>query len=115
MAGPPGLSGGATGRVGLVTPGEPARSAMSDPGPGAGGEADHTASPGLESMPETVVTRPRSDGWARSSAATAAVEFSTKLLKGPPANDMPPVTVGVPSGSRPSSRCCTRTAAGKHE
>ena len=28
---------------------------------------------------------------------------------------MPPLSVGVPAGSSPSSRCCTRTAAGKHE
>ena len=28
---------------------------------------------------------------------------------------MPPVRVGVRVGSRPSSSCCTRTAAGKHE
>ena len=78
------------------------------------GSLDHTASPGLVSRPLTVVTRPR-PACSRNRRAMAAVACSTKLLNGPPANAMPPVMVGVPSSGRPSSRCCTRTATGKHE
>ena len=83
--------------------------------PPAGGVADQTARPGLESMPETVVTRPCSAGSPRRRSPSTRIDCSTKWLNGPPAKAMPPVRVGVPAGSRPSSRCWTRTAAGKHE
>ena len=100
---------GARWRRALRSPSRPAGT------PGSGGVADQTASPGLESMPDTVVTRPRSSGSPRRRWPSRQRDCRTKWLNGPPANAIPPLSVGVPAGSRPSSRCCTRTAAGKQE
>ncbi len=51
--------------------------------------------PGLVNSPLTVVIAPSDRGSARRRRATAAVAWRTKLLNGPPAKAIPPVTVGI--------------------
>ncbi len=114
VAGPVGAAS-ATGTTSVAAIASAARSARRGWLGAATGVADQTASPGLESMPDTVVTRPSSAGSSRRRPPSRRSDCSTKWLNGPPAKAMPPLSVGVPAGSRPSSRCCTRTAEGKHE
>ena len=96
-------AGGAstTGTTSVAAIASAARSARSGPRPPAGGVADQTARPGLESMPDTVVTRPSSAGSSRSRRPSAPRDCRTKWLNGPPAKAMPPVSVGVPVGVEP--------------
>src|SRR5664280_3825219 len=49
------------------------------------GTADHTPMPGLVRSPLTVVTSPSEPGSALTAGITAAMDWRTKLLNGPPA------------------------------
>ena len=81
----------------------------------AGGVEDHTARPGLESMPDTVVTRPCSPGSARSRATAAAERLQDEVVERPTGEGHAPGQGRRALGVEPELRCCTRTAAGKHE
>ena len=65
----------------------------------AGGVADQIARPGLESMPHGG-EEASSAGSSRRRWPRTRRDWRTKWLNGPPAKAMPPVSVGVPAGSR---------------